>query len=69
MLSDIPNFVFTFGYANASWTLKSDLVSAIPYPLYLTVSSLIVPLGEQVHYRHAKLHEGEQDCEGLSEEA
>ena len=28
MLSDIPNFAFTMGYSNASWTLKADLVSA-----------------------------------------
>lgn len=27
MLSDIPNFAFTFGYANSSWTLKADIVS------------------------------------------
>ena len=27
MLSDVPNFVFTIGYTNASWTLKADLVS------------------------------------------
>ncbi len=26
MLSGIPNFVFTIGYTNASWTLKADLV-------------------------------------------
>ncbi len=26
MLSDIPNFAFSIGYTNASWTLKSDLV-------------------------------------------
>ncbi len=25
MLSDAPNFAFTFGYTNASWTLKADL--------------------------------------------
>lgn len=25
MLSDIPNFAFSVGYTNASWTLKSDL--------------------------------------------
>jgi cation diffusion facilitator CzcD-associated flavoprotein CzcO len=25
MLSDVPNYVFTFGYTNASWTLKADL--------------------------------------------
>lgn len=27
MLADIPNFSFTFGYANASWTLKAELAS------------------------------------------
>jgi cation diffusion facilitator CzcD-associated flavoprotein CzcO len=27
MLSGVPNFVFTIGYTNASWTLKADLVS------------------------------------------
>ncbi|MFI7004720.1 flavin-containing monooxygenase [Nocardia sp. NPDC050175] len=27
MLSDVPNFAYTFGYTNASWTLKADLVS------------------------------------------
>lgn len=27
MLSDVPNFVFTVGYTNASWTLKADLVA------------------------------------------
>ena len=27
MLSGIPNFAFTIGYTNASWTLKADLVS------------------------------------------
>ena len=26
MVSGIPNFVFTIGYTNASWTLKADLV-------------------------------------------
>jgi len=28
MLSGVPNFANTFGYTNASWTLKSDLVAA-----------------------------------------
>ena len=28
MLSDVPNLAFTFGYTNASWTLKADLVAA-----------------------------------------
>jgi len=27
MLSGVPNFAFTTGYTNASWTLKADLVS------------------------------------------
>jgi monooxygenase len=28
MFSDVPNLVMVFGYTNASWTLKADLVSA-----------------------------------------
>ena len=27
MLSDVPNLAYTFGYTNASWTLKADLVA------------------------------------------
>jgi monooxygenase len=27
MLSDFPNFAYTLGYTNASWTLKADLVN------------------------------------------
>ena len=27
MLSDVPNFAFTVGYTNASWTLKADLAA------------------------------------------
>ncbi len=27
MLSSVPNFVFTVGYTNSSWTLKADLVA------------------------------------------
>jgi hypothetical protein len=27
MLNGVPNFVFTLGYTNASWTLKADLTS------------------------------------------
>ena len=26
MLSGVPNFAYTIGYTNASWTLKADLV-------------------------------------------
>jgi monooxygenase len=28
LLTGVPNFVFTIGYINASWTLKADLVSS-----------------------------------------
>jgi len=28
MFSDVPNLTYTFGYTNASWTLKADLVAA-----------------------------------------
>ena len=27
MLSDFPNFAYTLGYTNASWTLKADLTA------------------------------------------
>jgi hypothetical protein len=27
MLSGVPNFAFTLGYTNASWTLKADLTA------------------------------------------
>lgn len=27
MLSDVPNFAFTFGYINSSWTLRAELVA------------------------------------------
>jgi hypothetical protein len=27
MFSGVPNFAFTIGYTNASWTLKADLVA------------------------------------------
>ena len=27
MLNDFPNFAYTLGYTNASWTLKADLTS------------------------------------------
>ena len=27
MLSDVPNLALSFGYTNASWTLKADLVA------------------------------------------
>jgi monooxygenase len=27
MLSDVPNLIITFGYTNASWTLKAELTA------------------------------------------
>jgi hypothetical protein len=27
MVSDLPNFIYCFGYTNASWTLKVDLTA------------------------------------------
>ena len=27
MISDVPNLIYTFGYTNASWTLKADLTA------------------------------------------
>ena len=32
MFSDVPNLVSVFGYTNASWTLKSDLIARICLP-------------------------------------
>lgn len=29
MLSSVPNLAFSFGYTNASWTLRSDLTARI----------------------------------------
>lgn len=37
MLSGVPNFVFTVGYTNASWTLKSELVARFASRLVGTV--------------------------------
>jgi hypothetical protein len=39
MLSDVPNMAFTFGYTNASWTLKADLVAAYVCRLLNTMRS------------------------------
>ena len=32
MLSGVPNFAFTVGYTNASWTLKADLTAVLRLP-------------------------------------
>ena len=42
MITQVPNFAFTIGYINASWTLKADLVSA-------WVSGLLVDMKEHGH--------------------
>ena len=39
MLSDVPNFAFTIGYTNASWTLKADLVAEYVYRLLAHMDS------------------------------
>jgi monooxygenase len=39
MLSGVPNFVFTVGYTNASWTLKADLVSEYVMRLLKTMDA------------------------------
>jgi monooxygenase len=48
MVSDVPNMVSTFGYVNASWTLRADLISewvcrALNH-MTKTETSKIVPL-------------------------
>ncbi len=37
MVQDVPNFAFTVGYTNASWTLKADLVAAFVCRLLKTM--------------------------------
>ena len=32
MCPDVPNLAYTFGYTNASWTLKGDLTSEYRLP-------------------------------------
>jgi cation diffusion facilitator CzcD-associated flavoprotein CzcO len=47
MLSDLPNFAFTVGYTNSSWTLKADLVAdyvcRILNEMDATGSNVVVP--------------------------
>lgn len=45
MLDGVPNFAWTFGYTNASWTLRADLTSK-------AVAELIAYMGEN-GYTHA----------------
>jgi cation diffusion facilitator CzcD-associated flavoprotein CzcO len=50
MLSGVPNFVYTIGYTNASWTLKADLVSAYAVRLLAHMDQIgarsVVPVRE-----------------------
>ncbi len=39
MLTGVPNFVFTIGYTNASWTLKADLVAEFAVRLLAHMSA------------------------------
>ncbi|MDP9126111.1 MAG: FAD-containing monooxygenase EthA, partial [Pseudomonadota bacterium] len=34
MFSGVPNFIYTFGYTNASWTLKADLTAGYASRLF-----------------------------------
>jgi len=51
MLSDVPNFVFTVGYTNASWTLKVDLVAEFTCRLLAYMSEhghrQVTPVGDR----------------------
>ncbi|MDO9457920.1 NAD(P)/FAD-dependent oxidoreductase [Nocardioides sp.] len=51
MVSGIPNFVFTIGYTNASWTLKADLVGDYVVRLLThmdkTGTSAVVPVKDE----------------------
>ena len=45
MLSGVPNFVFTIGYTNASWTLKADLVADYVVPAARATWTSTAPRG------------------------
>ena len=45
MLSGVPNFAFTIGYTNASWTLKADLVGEYVVRLLKRLRSTGAALG------------------------
>ncbi len=50
MLSGVPNFAFTVGYTNSSWTLKADLVAEYVVRLLrqldLTGHEIAVPVND-----------------------
>ena len=48
MFSDVPNLAMTFGYTNASWTLKADLTSEYICRLINTMDRK----GVQIAYPH-----------------
>lgn len=43
MLAGVPNFSFTVGYINSSWTLRADLVSQYMVKLWKTGESVYAP--------------------------
>ena len=57
MLSGVPNFVFTVGYTNASWTLKVDLVAEYTCRLLAHMAEhgyrSVVPVRDRRHHRAA----------------
>ncbi|WP_439816875.1 flavin-containing monooxygenase [Zavarzinia sp. CC-PAN008] len=44
MFSDVPNLVYVFGYTNASWTLKADLVSEFTCRLLAHMEAKATPI-------------------------
>jgi cation diffusion facilitator CzcD-associated flavoprotein CzcO len=43
LLSGVPNFALTFGYTNASWTLKADLAATYVCRLLRTCARTATP--------------------------
>lgn len=60
MVSGVPNMIYTFGYVNASWTLRADLTAEFSCRLinYMTQNRL--------NYSQPQLKVEEQDMEPLS---
>jgi len=56
MLEDLPNLAFTFGYTNASWTLKSDITSEwicrVLNHMKQTGADYVVPVNEDPTVHH-----------------
>ena len=48
MLGGVPNFSFTIGYVNASWTLRADMVSKYMVKLWKTGVRTYAPVPPEV---------------------